>query len=928
MSNVNKTLPIYPKRRNRISVVCTNCKKKKTKCDRNLPCGTCQSTGKDDTCTYIHKVSLKQDTETALAEYGFNNVSSKKGEEDSNSLMNDDVNDITDNVNGTDMDMLSDLTNISTETSTTMGWYANEQRSYLNLAPFGKTSVFKRSSFHQHSIYSNLSMIRQDRYADIFTTFRSIIVRKTVKAYKKDNQKSDSIEFQVENGSNNLENTVTAVNYDKNLHNLKVNEISVTSKDLPKSFSKMDVFEGMTSSNKTSYTNHQLIYKNLIDKYGTSRKWDNDDILNGFSNLNEFMENNMPNKVNFIEIILPFFEKYILKLIPVLDCQILKDEVILLYERVGSKSASIKQFDHIFYCIVLLISRICQISIKYSIGQSNNNSSDIGESQRRNYIDNTILEMRMEKYISIVTALIFRNKLLRKSTLFELINLLLLRFYYWISPELGEGQELEQSQILHSLIVSHCKEIGVSWDIILYDPDYMKVHNDCRPRLTNRNIYNLLYKKIWAYVLYLDRKALLLTGVEFTIGNSYSLNDNILASIGLNKFEENGDNCWYLRMMAVDTLLFKLNNYLHENYTKVNYKKIEELINNIKILIENIEVRYNINNCEELDFELNLLIKQFRMNFTYSQLIWFELNNDIILKNDTMNKLFILAIEMINICYNYFHGQKTNLKFKYTKFYLNKCIEIILNKVISVILQCLIIRLPEKIEDNIENGNKCICDRYTLIKIFFGVCTLYFNEFAYDYYRSFRSMFNAKISYKMFGTNKSNGEKESFTKNFELIIAYLNYKAEKHNTTAVYYNDTMLLTEKLPYINDKKIMTELLLTITENKLVYEGDIEYYRNTVKDMTECSSFYPFNIFLTIYNDAKLNYSCGPISNTKIINGEKDTNGPLNVEIENLGIDNMDITINNITSYSSSNVDQDQEMNVFINELFEPIDILTFF
>ncbi|GMM27615.1 Oaf3 protein [Martiniozyma asiatica (nom. inval.)] len=50
-SKLNEAI-ISKKKRNRITIVCTNCKKRKIKCDRKLPCIRCVQTGKSQTCSY------------------------------------------------------------------------------------------------------------------------------------------------------------------------------------------------------------------------------------------------------------------------------------------------------------------------------------------------------------------------------------------------------------------------------------------------------------------------------------------------------------------------------------------------------------------------------------------------------------------------------------------------------------------------------------------------------------------------------------------------------------------------------------------------------------------------------------------------------------------------------------------------------------
>lgn len=48
------------KRRQRITVVCTNCKKRKSKCDRGNPCSNCTNIKIKNSCVYVKDTATSQ----------------------------------------------------------------------------------------------------------------------------------------------------------------------------------------------------------------------------------------------------------------------------------------------------------------------------------------------------------------------------------------------------------------------------------------------------------------------------------------------------------------------------------------------------------------------------------------------------------------------------------------------------------------------------------------------------------------------------------------------------------------------------------------------------------------------------------------------------------------------------------------------------
>ena len=57
------------RKRVRSTLVCVNCRKKKMKCDRNLPCSSCVNAGIDLTCAYSSATYKKPQFEKSLDLY-------------------------------------------------------------------------------------------------------------------------------------------------------------------------------------------------------------------------------------------------------------------------------------------------------------------------------------------------------------------------------------------------------------------------------------------------------------------------------------------------------------------------------------------------------------------------------------------------------------------------------------------------------------------------------------------------------------------------------------------------------------------------------------------------------------------------------------------------------------------------------------------
>lgn len=818
------------KKRNRLTVVCTNCKRRKSKCDRNKPCANCVRLGDSTTCFYVTEYRSDisdepMDVDTKVSKPLPSNYSRKQ---------------------------LNNLSKIVTP----IHHYMPE---YINLIPNGSFLEVKRSAMTMFSLFTDISVEHRDPYLKSLISFRIIAIEMTVKRLNRTNRNSKS------------------------------------NPCLPRSFKPLSIFDadGDPLSSETSFKQHQLIHKSLFEKFGMYRKDDSTKFTDDCS----FIGSNMPPRLLFIDEVFPFFEAHIYSIVPIFDLTLLKHTVISFYDYWEENSKiSTKDFDHVVFAIILLITKLCQLSLNFSKLASESLSP--------------IQKLDTTKYIAIVNHFLFEMKSLRKCTLLQLQCLILLRLYHWCGPEDGDGEALQHGQILLGTIISSCKEMGMSWASLMTPDDYFfKLDPQSRPppSLMGPVAYQKIFKKIWSYVLYWDRKMCLINGQECLIGKSFQYNS------------PNECLSWHHKMAALDSVVLDLSDLLNDFPGKVDIKLLHQKLHRTFELFHQLKTEQDVH----LDYEYQLMLGLFMLSLLHAQMIHYEYNNNINKTHESIQALWDQIVHLAHTCYEYFYDKERRID-PFTKFYTNKIVEVVANK-ICVLLPTFVLRVN-------RFSWLGFAERNIMVKFLFGISSMYFNEFAFDYYRCFEKMFTAKITYKMLNRPANKDP-------WQIILEFLLYELEKVDSGKK--EDDIDLAKRIPLLVKLQEISKPLPNGLDHKLVDIWNENIYpagKGNFQLELHAEDLQPFlvdryanyfNIFASFYDHATSQLAENAETVKSSENNELSILTPgKSVSTPMWGESSVTSSSNGLDSVVSSNNDLELANFEVIQEMFEPLDFISFF
>lgn len=681
-----KPMDMQPKKRNRVTVVCTNCKKRKTKCNREKPCDTCTRLGDSETCAYLEK------------QY---KVKLPKGEI----------------IKGKNASLTVDspraLTPIQASPTVTNNQnigiiiplsYHPKKKEYINFIPTGCFIETRRSAIDLYSQFTDLAMEHRDPYLRTMIRFRSIAIRRTL------------TKFHVKKHSIKLPN-------------------------LPHSFIPLSLFDAHDvkhSKLDQPTQNYYRKHKALFDKFAKYRR----DNSIKFTEKEPLPKDFLVNKDTFMNDIIPFFKQNIFNLLPIFDMDVLTGEMDDLYTYLETHDhLNFKNYDQVVFSIMLLIVLLTQLSIKMV------KHNDI---LAQPLYDN-ILAIDTSKYVSLINHYLIQIKFLRKCTLMQLQCLMLLRLYHWCAPSDGDGPDAQQNQILMGTIISSCRTIGINWKCILDEPYFIKICNKTRPSLSNMGSqdYVPIYNKIWAVVLHWDRKMCLISGQECLIGKSFS--------VGLGS---DANFPWHTRMLDLDYLILKLSDLLNDFPSHVELNELNEVMDQLFDGYETLKTLGNPSE-EHLFYEFGCMLDLLKLSVLQAKMVHYEYKLDFINFHITVQEVWDYLIVIAQKCYKYFYDDAFKNLNPFTKFYTNRIVELLANK-LCVLIPGFILRSSRILHGDYEARN-------LMCKLLFGVSSMYFNEFAFNYYRSFKKMFTAKVVYKLMNRPQN-------TDAWKIILEFLIYE--------------------------------------------------------------------------------------------------------------------------------------------------------
>ncbi|CAR27591.1 ZYRO0D02090p [Zygosaccharomyces rouxii] len=830
------------RRRNRPTVVCTNCKRRKSKCDRQNPCSNCVRFGNKDTCHYVQNPK---------------NTESQHGEDTDNKVKKQQPQMIKGKRNGTSSSIVGSKASSISPTGQSLDVpLVLSGKNYVNLSPSGNFVEFKRSAVTMFSYFCKRAIQDRDLYLKALVTFRSIAVEMT---------------------TNTLRGTK---NYSKN-------------PSLPESFKPLSIFDadGDPLSSDSLFRQHQLIHKSLFDKYGKYRKDEAIKIVD----VCELLNDNLPSRSLFIDHILVHFESHVIHMVPIFEMEFLKYDVNNFYDKwEQSREISVKDFDHMVCCVILLITKICILSTKFA------------------RLPSELLEhfekLDTSKYIAIIHYYMFEMKSLRKCTLRQLQILLLLRFYHWCAPEDGDGDSLQHSHILMGTIIASCQEMGISW-LCIRDPGiyWFQLFGQSKrvPFILSPEDFKIIYQMIWSYVLHWDRKMFLINGQECLIGKSHL-------------YDVTGQELsWHHRMVALDHIIMKMNDILNDSPSRVDIVALKQEWNNALRIFE--LIRDTKKEHLHLNFEYETTLELFRLCLSHAELTHLEQVNDVESFHLTVQSLWDQIVKLASKCHRYFYGPQE--MDPYSRFFTNKIISVVADKLCTLI-PAFVLRLNRFGEMGFDQMNM-------MVKFLFGVCSMYYNELGFDYYRCFESMFTAKISYKILNRPRNKNP-------WEIILEFLLCQLEKEGIKDQLRE--LKIIQNLPVLVSLRESLNLIpeyhrdavkLWNTDVVPIGHSSVNFTLNLREESLEPFLVdrysQTFNIFTSFYDHAS----------SQLAEEAEDTSSKIQYNVENSAEQAQEIAETNAVpvehplSLEPTNPVNLEESNLeLIRNMFEPLDFISFF
>ncbi|KAL3228915.1 Oleate activated transcription factor 3 [Nakaseomyces bracarensis] len=712
------------KGRRRLTVVCTNCRKRKTKCDREQPCGRCRSLGDAATCVYVSDILNSNDTQTKKIETNsFNNTLSNTSpvnvqtaypipqQNMTSSNMVDFRLGKTPNFTGKiyspgstgwtpasivspeDMEFsipkrcTSDTT-IKCDPRQIYGHIPPEIRSkhFINMIPNGHLVEIKRSSITKFAIWTCASIEYRDPYLTVLAAFRKRAVNGTVHHMKK----------------------------------------AMSLKNLPNSFSLFTTFDNVDrESNDPNSIDHSDIFRKFAHyrEKITLKHLPKNHILDPMD---------IPSKFVTMRYVFNFYRVHLMNIIPIFNYDTLVAETERLYDTIEQNGEiSTKNNDHLVYCIVLLLTKISRISITFS-NIPNDNVSPIVR------IDTT-------RYIPIVSYYLFDAKTTKKCTLLKLQCLLLYRLYNWIAPDDGDGQQAQQNSILMGMIIASAREIGIDWSVFSNDIfHFYKISEGARPdaNIMKPNDYHILYQKIWSYIVYWDRKMLLINGQECQIEKALEIN-----YLHVNqKFDKTDGSDFYFYLLHLDPILRRIYEEISSFPNKVDIVSLSKHLDTLENEYNNIKKMFAASDIMETNddprvFEYDWMIAIAKLCKFHAELISYERECDFVRFHHTFQKFWDHLLRLCVNCFEYWNQRGDMFLGSLSGFYSNRIVELASNKIVhfikSVILR--VHRFP-----NIDTEAK-----QELVKFLYLFCSFYVSHFGKEYYRCFKNLFNMKVDFKI-----------------------------------------------------------------------------------------------------------------------------------------------------------------------------------
>ena len=384
---------------------------------------------------------------------------------------------------------------------------------------------------------------------------------------------------------------------------------------------------------------------------------------------------------------------------------------------------------------------------------------------------------------------------------------------------------------------------------------------------------------------------------------------------------------------------------------------------------------YNLTNesaTKALDIEFDWCLNLLELSILHGRMVYYERTTDYVKYHTALQELWDYLILVSKKCNDYFFPVVRQDRINgFMRFYCNRIVEITTNK-LCVLIPTFILRLnrfPQMTSD----------DRELMCKFLYRVSSVYFNEYAFEHYKCFKKMFTAKITYKMLNRPHD----KDIWKN---ILQFLVYKiSEQEDILNSVENKPniicTLLRDLVPYFNEyyqevkskgydytdakdlERIWNERMIPVSKYdnmfKLrLHEEKLDYV------IKEDRYEYQLNIFASFYDNSSSELVAGTygdalisqkqnknVNKTGFSKSSTNNNKSIPLPISNKVPTDMkqslqvesNVTSNASSSSSSSSSNKEtfdfgldtltQPIETisnldFLNDLFEPTDFISFF
>ena len=919
MSKVDKLDSV--KRRNRLTIVCTNCKRRKVRCNKEHPCDACIKTNKADECKYIsiikegtkHKTILKPDN-------GYKKNKNKVAV----------------------VHKASSLDHI-------------HESEFINIIPNGFYVEVKRSAINMFAHFVDLSMEHRDVYLELMTRFRSIAIKNMSKKYEKE-AKNKKHKFNP--------------HLPKSFKPLSVFDFHEQTGD--KIISQRGII---------SYEQHKI----LFDKFAKMRENERLKFLSDESirikdyliDKELFLSQILPFFTEKISPLIPIFN------IDVLTKEIIKFfDHMSTNDNMSTKSFDHIVMSIIF--LIILLTKLSISSSKYLHMESIYESIlKIDTSKYIAIIHHYLFQMKILRKCTLLQLQclillkfyqwcspddgdgsdgqhnqIFLGMIISSAK--ELgINWHCINNEYFCFKvsngarpslkDMGSKDYFQQYQKVWSVIVSWDRKMSLAFGqeclvsrsyTDLLKEKLINANNDSQD--INRNINS--HCKLWhAKMLSIDHYLLKINDIIH----------NTPTRVNVTLLED-------LISQVKDELKLLRSRPTTAKTTNSNSNKFTEGYN--------IQDYYDITNesaIKVLDTEFDWCLNLLELSIYHGRMVFYERTTDYVKYHISIQELWNYLILLSKKCHNYFFPVVEQDRINgFMRFYCNRIVEIATNK-LCVLIPTFILRLnrfPRMTSD----------DREVMCKFLYRISSVYFNEYAFEHFKCFKKMFTAKITYKML--NRPH-DKDIWKNILQFLIYKISEQEEILNSIENKSNIICTsLKELVPYFDEyyqevkskgydytdasdlERLWNEKVIPVSKHDNIFR--LNLHKEKLDHVIQEDRYeHQLNIFASFYDNSSTELVAGTYGDTLVSRkqdidvGKSDSSGVITsnnsipspvTPVVCMDVDQaLQTAESNVASTVSSNngtfdFDLDKLTQPietitsleFLNDLFEPSDFISFF